>query len=479
MTKTIKHYVIAIFFSLLFACQGQGQNEKNSEQNTENISIEELQKTGNTYRINASRLNNAVDFRYAAKVAMPAVVHIQVLFQRDPRREYYESDPFFRFFGEPLPDMPPRAGSGSGVILTPNGYIVTNNHVVGKADTIWVVLHNNKKYKAKLIGADPTTDLALIKIDADSLPFLRYGNSDSVEVGEWVLAVGNPFNLSSTVTAGIVSAKARNIHILRNKYAIESFIQTDAAVNPGNSGGALVNLKGELIGINTAIASPTGAYAGYSFAIPVNIVKKIVDDLLKYGHVQRGFLGITIRDMDSQLAQELGIDVTEGVYVDNVLENSAADEGGIKPKDVIVALDGNPVKKASELIEYIARKRPGEKVKIKFLRGNKTKEATVTLKAKMGDNKEFAAASGTLIPRLGIYVAPTEEEGVKVVGIGKGPVRKYTDMKPGFIITHVNDMPVKNVKQFKKIIEEEQGGVLVQGHYEGKNKEYFYGFKIN
>ncbi len=478
MIKTFKHTFIIIFFSVLFACKGQGQNDITTE-NTENISIEDLQKAGNSYRVNASKLNDAVDFRYAAKISMPAVVHIQVLLHREQRRGYYEDDPFFRYFGEPFPDMSPKAGSGSGVILTPNGYIVTNNHVVGKADSIWVTLYNNRKYKAKLIGADPTTDLALIKIDADNLPFLRYGNSDSVEVGEWVLAVGNPFNLSSTVTAGIVSAKARNIHILRNKYAIESFIQTDAAVNPGNSGGALVNLKGELIGINTAIASPTGAYAGYSFAIPVNIVKKIVDDLLKFGYVKRGFLGITIRDMDSQLAQKLGVDVTEGVYVDNVVENSAADEGGIKPEDVIVALDGNPVKKASELIEYIARKRPGEKVKIKLLRGGKTKELLVTLKAKAGKGKEFADASGTFIPRLGIYIAPAEKEGVKVVGIGKGPVRRYTDMKPGFIITHINDTPVENVKQFRKIIENESGGVLVQGHYAGESKEYFYGFKIN
>ena len=480
----MRKIIASLILLLLFACNGKGQSEtKTSEKN---ISIEEIQKKYSKNENNIKFQKVPVDFRYAAKKAMPAVVHIKVKFKPIERKYYYENDPFWEFFGEPyIPNPSPKVGSGSGVILTPNGYIVTNNHVVQKADTIEVTLYNNKTYYAKLIGTDPQSDLALIKIEADSLPFLKYGNSDSIEVGEWVLAVGNPFNLSSTVTAGIVSAKARNIHILRDKYAIESFIQTDAAVNPGNSGGALVNLKGELIGINTAIASPTGAYAGYAFAIPVNIVKKIVDDLLNYGEVQRGFLGITIRDMNSQLAKELELDITEGVYVDNVLPNSAADEAGIKPKDVIIELDGKKVKKASELIEYIARKRPGEKVKITLIRNGKTKTVVATLKSKTGE-KNPTISNTVTIPELGIKVAPLSDkdkkvvkEGIKVVAIGPGPVREYTDMRVGFIITHVNDTKITSIKQFKKIIMNEKGGVLIQGKYPDSKREYFYGLKLN
>ncbi len=480
----MRKYLLSFILLLLFACNGKGQHEP--QNTTQQTSIEEIQKKSSSSDEKKYKIVPGVDFRYAAKKSMPAVVHIKVKFKQEERRNYYENDPFWEFFGEPyIPNPSPKMGSGSGVILTPNGYIVTNNHVVQKADSIVVTLSDNRSYEAKLIGTDPQTDLALIKIDADSLPFLKYGNSDSVEVGEWVLAVGNPFNLSSTVTAGIVSAKGRNIHILRNKYAIESFIQTDAAVNPGNSGGALVNLQGELIGINTAIASPTGAYAGYAFAIPVNIVKKIVDDLLNYGYVKRGFLGITIIDMDAQLAQQLGIDRTEGVYVDNVMDNSAADKAGIKPHDVIIELDGKPVKKASELIEYIARKRPGEKVEIKFIRDGKVKTTTAILKAKTEGKETFASANAVSIPNLGIKIAPLSERdkkvvknGIKVVEIGPGPVREYTDMKVGFIITHVNDTPVKSVKQFRELMLNEKGGVLLQGKYPNSKREYFYGFKI-
>ncbi|MDX1408157.1 MAG: trypsin-like peptidase domain-containing protein, partial [Saprospiraceae bacterium] len=321
-----------------------------------------------------------LDFTRIAEDVMGAVVHIKStysyngyrqqpglpnpfedLFRNDPFRDFFNPRYFYR---SPSPDQQPdpqvRIGQGSGVIISEDGYIVTNNHVVADAVDLEVILHDNRSYQASLIGTDPSTDLALLRINENDLPTLPLTNSDDVQVGEWVLAVGNPFNLTSTVTAGIVSAKGRNINLLRERFAVESFIQTDAAINPGNSGGALVNLAGGLIGINTAIASPTGAYSGYGFAIPANIVSKVVEDLINYGVVQRGVLGVMIRTLDSHLREEQNLKATGGVFVDSLLENSAAGEAGIRAGDVILGIDDQEVLTSPQLQEIIARHRPGD-----------------------------------------------------------------------------------------------------------------------
>ncbi len=301
------------------------------------------------------------DFEYASKLSTPVVVHIKIGYGSGD----FSMNPLDLYYRHQL------RSSGSGVIISDDGYIVTNFHVIEDATNIEVTMSDNQHFYAKIIGRDPSTDLALLKIKTKNLPFMAYGNSDLVVPGQWVLAVGNPFDLNSTVTAGIVSAKARNIGILRdrnNNLEVESFIQTDAAVNPGNSGGALVNLKGELIGINSAIATATGSYSGYSFAIPVNLVKKIMDDLLEFGQVQRGLLGVIIRDVSADMAEEKGLDVVRGVYIDRVNEGSAAGEAGLEPGDVITAVDGFKVGSNSELQERVARHRPGHSVSVTYRR---------------------------------------------------------------------------------------------------------------
>ncbi|MGB0864828.1 MAG: S1C family serine protease [Saprospiraceae bacterium] len=324
------------------------------------------------------------NFTVAAEKGMPAVVHISAKVSKTTTSnndKQSDFDLFRDFFGGGGGMFEaPKGGTGSGVIIKSNGYIVTNNHVVDGADDLEVTLYDNRKFKAKLIGRDKNTDLAVIKIEENELPVLTYANSDDVRVGEWVLAVGNPFNLTSTVTAGIVSAIGRSIDILEEQYKIESFIQTDAAVNPGNSGGALIDTEGKLVGINTAIASQTGSFSGYSFAIPVNIMSKIVDDLIEYGEVQRGFLGISIQDMDNEIADDLGLAITEGVHILDVSPEGAASEAGIKANDVIIGVNGNDIKNAPKLQEMIGRARPGDKVNIKVNRGGKEKSIAVTLK---------------------------------------------------------------------------------------------------
>ena len=299
-------------------------------------------------------------------------------------------NPFYQFFGDQfgmpfeMPQQQDQEASGSGVIISNDGYIVTNNHVVEGADEIKVNLFDNREFKAKLIGKDPSTDLAVIKIDSKDLQYLTFANSDEVQVGQWVLAVGNPFNLASTVTAGIVSAKTRNINILREKagnLAIESFIQTDAAVNPGNSGGALVDLNGNLIGINSAIATPTGSYAGYSFAIPANLAKKVVKDMVDFGEVQRGFLGVNIREVDDELAKDLKLPKIQGAYIAEVNKGSAGEAGGIKRGDVIMKVGESEITNSADLQEHIARYRPGDKVTLQIFRDGTMISKEVTLKS--------------------------------------------------------------------------------------------------
>ncbi|NPA67972.1 MAG: Do family serine endopeptidase, partial [Chlorobi bacterium] len=383
------------------------------------------------------------DFSSAAEKTVNAVVHVKTTYkaqQMQPSiQDFFFGNPFGENFGQRMPS----AASGSGVIISSDGYIVTNNHVVEDADNIEIILNDNRKYTAKLIGRDPATDIALIKINEKDLPTIPYGDSDKLKIGEWVLAVGNPFNLTSTVTAGIVSAQARNIKLLRQKqqYAIESFIQTDAAVNPGNSGGALVNTNGELVGINTAIASQTGSYAGYSFAVPVSIVKKVVSDLKEYGTVQRALLGVNIQDVDAKLAEELKMDKPEGVYVVHVNKGSAAEEAGIKEKDVIVKVNETPVEKVSELQEQISRFSPGDKITVWVNREGKLKKFSVELKNSLGTTD---VVNKDIIQVLGASFASVSEEtknklniknGVQVTDLQSGKLMK-AGIRRGFIITH-------------------------------------------
>lgn len=404
-----------------------------------------------------------LQFESAASQITPAVVHIRTTygsgeFSLNPLQQYLN---------------PPARSSGSGVILTDDGYIVTNSHVIEDATRIEVVMTNNQRFYAKLIGKDPSTDLALLKVKARNLPFVKYGDSDGVVPGQWVLAIGNPFDLNSTVTAGIISAKARNIGILRdrNNLQVESFIQTDAAVNPGNSGGALVNLKGELIGINSAIATSTGNYAGYSFAIPVALVKKIVDDLLEFGEVQRGLLGVQIVDVSADLAENRNLDVVQGVYITRVNTGSAADDSGMESGDVIVAINDHPIGSVSELQEWVARNRPGEMITVTFRRDGEEKSVQTVLKNFEGTSEvrkreiEFEM-EGAIFEDLS-YRELTKlniDGGVSIASLENGKWKK-SGIKEGFIITHIDKVPVDNVEDLNRIVSSKHGGMLVEGLY--------------
>jgi Do/DeqQ family serine protease len=416
------------------------------------------------------------DLTFAAENSVHAVVHIAT---RSVRGGGWSSgNPFFDEFFGLRPQQPQIAmGYGSGVILAEDGYIVTNNHVIERAQEIKVILNNKQEYDARLVGTDPSTDLALLKIEAENLPYLTYGNSDELKLGEWVLAVGNPFNLTSTVTAGIVSARARNLGINADQYSIESFIQTDAAVNPGNSGGALVNQQGNLVGINTAIASRTGSYAGYSFAVPVSIVQKVVEDLKEFGEVQRALLGVNIMDVTGSLAQDKGLDKVEGVFVAGVSENGAAKEAGIKEGDVILSVAGDPVNSAAELQEKVSRFRPGDDVKIVVKRNGDRKQFEVTLRNKHGDTQivrdnvtvlgaSFEAIGNNDKQNLNI------EYGIKIIDLESGKL-KDAGLSEGFIITHVNKKPIYEVNDFKREIGNARGGVLVEGVYPNGELAYF------
>ena len=423
-----------------------------------------------------------LNFVYAAELVTPGVVHIKSTMPESANRNPHRS-PFEEFFGNPRGNRGPQGpdqSAGSGVILSDNGYIVTNNHVIKDAVKIEVTLHDNRTYKATLVGTDPNTDIAVIKIDEKNLPFINFGNSDIVKVGEWVLAVGNPFNLTSTVTAGIVSAKGRSIGILgRERYNIESFIQTDAAVNPGNSGGALVNLKGQLIGINTAIATPTGAFAGYSFAVPVSLVKKVVEDLTEYGMVQRAVLGIAIVNVNDP---RLDVDLEElkGVYVDSVYENSAAEEAGIKKGDVIVEINDMDVPSVAELQDLVARNRPGDKIDVTYKRNGNT--STVSAKLKNLDNEVKIVKRNDSYKIEGASLRnATKDEieeyevsgGVIVENIGQG---KWKDagIKNGFLITSLNNRSIKEVNELRALLRDSSGdGILIKGKYPDGEEAYY------
>lgn len=317
------------------------------------------------------------DFTFAAENCVKAVVHVKVL-SKGAIQTYSLFD-FFFGNGSPQPMQREQLSAGSGVIISPDGYIVTNSHVVSGAEEISVTLENNKSFKARLIGADEVTDIAVVKIEASGLPYLEFGDSDALRLGEWVIAIGNPYNLTNTITAGIVSAKSRSMPSYDEGFKIESFIQTDAAVNPGNSGGALVNIKGELVGINTAIASRTGSFTGYSFAVPASIARKIVNDFVDFGEVKRALLGITMQDMSSELARERGIRDVKGVYVSDVLKGGAAHKAGIRESDIILSISGKPVNSSPEVQEQISKFRPKDRIKVVILREGKQKELSVVL----------------------------------------------------------------------------------------------------
>ncbi len=451
------------------------------------------------YTVNDKGEAIPMDFTSTAEKVTKAVVHIrstQTESTRESQQFYF--DPFRDFFGAPPQGRgnQPSHSTGSGVIINAEGYIVTNNHVVKDADVVEVTLNDNRSFKAEVIGTDPDTDLAVLKVKETNLPFLAFVDSDQAKVGQWVLAVGNPFNLNSTVTAGIISAKGRNIGIVNREgateqgnTAIESFIQTDAAINPGNSGGALVDLNGGLLGINTAIASPTGAYSGYGFAVPSDIVSKIVEDIIKFGVVQRGWLGVSVASVNSDLAKQYDLDIIEGAYVSGFAEKSAAKEAGLKEGDVVVKLDNTPIKTSTALTEYIGRKRPGDKVQVTVNRAGKELKYDVTLKGRDGKTSVVKAEERDGFTSLGIELEDMEakdlkrlelDNGIRVKALGNGKLARFTEMREGFIITKVNDTQVKSVKEFNELLKKKKPGdlVILSGTYDDFPREFNYAFRM-
>ena len=412
------------------------------------------------------------NFIEAAAAVTPAVVYIKSV-----QKNRSSLDDFWRM-GQG------GTSSGSGVIISGDGYIVTNHHVIENASELEVSLNDKRTYEAEIIGSDPSTDLALIKIDMDDLPYLGLANSDSVRTGEWVLAVGNPFNLTSTVTAGIVSAKGRNINILEGSYKIESFIQTDAAVNPGNSGGALVNTNGQLVGINTAIITQSGRYEGYSFAIPANLVRKVIADLKDFGIVQRGFLGVVIEDIDEEIADKLNLKSLEGVHISDINKGSAAADAGLKADDVITHINNVKVKSMPSLQEQVARYRPGDKIAVSYIRNGKKKSTKLVLKNKDNGTTFTDKTDIKVLNGLGLDLRElTKEEltalkvkGVKVVSIRKGSKIDRTNMDPGFVITKINDEIITDIPSIIKAIEKAKNKVMLEGVYEDYPGEYYYAF---
>jgi Do/DeqQ family serine protease len=424
------------------------------------------------------------DFSEVSQLVIPAVVHITTKIEA-PKMEQRNEQPqspfdFFQYFDHPNFNVP-QAGSGSGVIITSDGYIVTNNHVIENSEDIKVILNDKRTFNAKVVGFDYQTDLAVLKIDAKDLSFLQFGNSDNLKIGEWVIAGGNPFNLNSTITAGIVSAKARNLNLLQRQYAVESFIQTDAVVNPGNSGGALVNVAGELIGINTAIATQTGAYEGYAFAIPSNLVKKIVDDILKFGKAQRGLLGVQIGEVTQEVAETNDLTKIQGVLVAGVMDNSAASDAGIKKNDIIIKVNDKNVNSMPELQELISRNRPGDKVNLTILRKGKEMQFDVILKDNKGNSQIVSNSKNIDEKILGAdfdIISLQElkkydlENGIKVSAVRNGKF-KESGIPKGFIITKIDKKKVTKTEDIFEILNSSQGGVLIEGINPDGTKGYY------
>ncbi|MBI1268733.1 MAG: PDZ domain-containing protein [Cryomorphaceae bacterium] len=442
--------------------------------------VDQVMNTAPIRTVNFAPAGN-MDFTIAAEKTVNAVVHVKTESTFDP----VVNNPWLDLFGyQAGPQV--QHGSGSGVIIDESGYIVTNNHVIDGAQKITVSLNNNKTYEATLVGTDLSTDIAVLKIEANALPTVSFGNSDDIRIGEWVLAVGNPFDLTSTVTAGIVSAKARNINLLRGNsnreiFPIESFIQTDAAVNPGNSGGALVNTNGQLVGINTAIASQTGSYSGYSFAVPSAIVEKVVRDIREFGMVQRAFIGVQISDVTQDIAEETGMNQISGVYISGIVESGAASEAGIEEGDVIVKVADHEVRSVPELQEQVSRYRPGDKLQLTLWRDRAYKQVELTLTNKDGNtaltDKETVIASaslGAVLKDIGEKERTTLRlpGGVKVEKLDNGKL-KDSGVKEGFIIAKVDGQRVYSKAEFEQALIGKSGGVLIEGVYPNGSKAYY------
>lgn len=490
--KTIKKYLSVFSIALL----GGGVAltlDHYYIQKTNNPGLSSFLTTTPAATVQLASLKSALpetntDFVTAAQKTVPSVVYIQ---SKVEMQGGMATNSIWDYLNGVAPHHEKMEGeiSGSGVVVSSDGYIVTNNHVIDNAGKIEITLSDKKKYIAKVIGKDPETDLALLKIDATNLPYIDYGNSDDVQVGQWVLAVGNPFNLKSTVTAGIISAKGRNIDILpteiasRKIYPIESYIQTDAAVNPGNSGGALVNTAGQLIGINCAIESNTGSYTGYSFAIPVNLVRKVVADILKYGTVQRAFIGVSIKSVDEDMAKTAGLSSINGVYVESVLADGAGSAAGIKQGDIILKVGDQEVSDVSDLEEQVGGYRPGDKITVTINRDGKEMQVPVTLRNLEGTTALVSEASNStgLVAEFGASLAPlTDDEkqklniegGAKVAQLGEGTF-KNIGVKKGFIITKLDHQKVGSPEDVKNILNEKTGGVLVEGIYPNGMRAYY------
>ena len=451
------------------------------EQGTE---IVQTTMDGARFRTVSLTQDNWPDFTYAAESAVDAVVYVKVsatqTMQQSPSSIF---DFFFGFPQQGAPQQREKVGSGSGVIIREDGYIVTNNHVIEGATKIEVTLNNNQTYQATLVGTDPATDVALLKIEANGLPVVPFGDSDKLRLGEWVIAIGSPYDLRSTITAGIVSAKGRSMPNYSGEFKIESFIQTDAAVNPGNSGGALVDKAGNLVGINTAIISQTGSYAGYSFAVPVNIVKKIVYDLMDYGSVQRAVLGITMQEIDDKIAEELKLSSRNGVYIVEVSKSGAADKAGIKAGDVLIAIDSTMLTNSASVQEAVSRFSPGDEAVVTVIRDGKQKKLDVKFKGTAKENgtksddgsvafygSSIKAASEETLAKLGI------KNGVEIVELGPGKLME-AGATEGFVIMYVNDHPVKTPEDIIEIVKKSRRTVFIEGMTPSGRTGYF-GFGV-
>ncbi len=448
MKKYAGFIIIAVLISLLTLTGYSYLTKTNNQQTVTNsrqiLKSTEQDSAGNflhraAYIPDDNMAYNVPDFKAVVKKSKSAVVHVR------NTRYVQQYQPFY--FGYREGPVYKQEGTGSGVIISPDGYIVTNNHVIKDASEIEVTLENKKTYKAELIGTDPNSDVAIIKINADNLPYLTFGDSDTLELGEWVLAIGNPYNLGTTVTSGIVSAKGRD---LKGNKHIENFIQTDAVVNPGNSGGALVNTKGQLIGINTMIFSMNGSYIGYSFAIPSNIVRKIADDILEFGSIQKGVLGVKAAELNSEIADKLGIEQTEGVYIYEIEADSGAEKAGLKTGDIIIKINNIKVASMSDLLGYLKTKRPGDKINVSFIRNGDTKHLDVKL------SKNNAA----YLKSLGVSVKNVDKKVLKSYDVSNGV---YIDrvnnrllyqngIKPGYLITKINGQKIFSVDDITNIL---------------------------
>lgn len=470
MKKTLLILILSVAISTFAAVIITNKLNKNEpffyEMNPSNSSVRNVSFSA----------QNFPDFTYAAENSVNGVVFVKVVKKDIPR----EASILEHFFGFGVPQDVPRASvnTGSGVIISPDGYIVTNNHVVEGGEDVEITLNDNKKYKAKIIGTDKVTDIALLKIDATDLQTIPFGDSNNLRLGEWVLAIGSPFNLRSTITAGIVSAKGRSLPSSSREFKIESFIQTDAAVNPGNSGGALVNVKGELVGINTAIASNTGSYTGYSFAVPVAIVKKVVDDIKNHGSVQRAVLGVSMIELTQELATEVGMEGNfSGVFIGDVIVGSAAQNAGIKGGDVIVAIDDQKMTSPSEVQATINGKAPGDVVKIMIYRDKKE----ITYDVELQGSNAIAEKNDGSITIFGATLKEANEDvlrklrlknGVEIIELDRGNF-KSAGMHKGLIITHINQIPVKNAKEVLGLVQNAKRGLLVEGVSKSGEVLYF------